>query len=58
MKTMITIFADKGKVLTDGEVFGTVISLAEGETADDFREITEEEYKEIMEAEANKESEV
>lgn len=52
MKTMLTIFADEGKVLTNGEIFGTVISLAEGESTDKFYEITEEEYEEILKAEA------
>lgn len=48
MKTMITIFADEGKILTDGENFGTTISLAEGESVDKYTEITKEEYEEIL----------
>lgn len=51
MRTMITIFADKGKVLTNGKIYGTTISLAEGMSADEFHEITEEEYNEITERE-------
>ena len=51
MKTMITIFADEGKVLTDGEIYGTTISLAEGKTAEAFREITQEEYDSILASE-------
>ena len=50
MKTMVTIFADEGKVLTNGEIFGTVISLAVGESADRYYEITEEEYEEVLKA--------
>lgn len=51
MKQMITLFADSGKVLTDGTVFGTTISLAEDETAENYYEITEEEYEAIREEE-------
>lgn len=49
MKKMLTIYADEGKVLTDGEVYGTTISLAEGMDESKFYEITEEEYKRILE---------
>ena len=45
MKTMITILADEGMILTNGEVYGTTISLAKGETAENFTEITLEEYE-------------
>lgn len=55
MKSMITIFADKGKILTDGSVYGEVISLAVGKSAEDFYEITIEEYEQIM-AEQEKEA--
>ena len=54
MKTMITLYADEGMILTDGENFGTTMQLAEGRTAEDIREISMEEYEEILEAEAKK----
>lgn len=44
MRKMITLYAEEGKFLTDGNVYGTTISLAEGETAENFYEITREEY--------------
>ena len=46
--TVNVIKADEGKILTDGEVFGRVIYLAKGRTADEFYEITEAEYEEIQ----------
>lgn len=51
MKTRTVIYADEGKVLTDGEIYGTQIFLAEGQSAEDFHEITQEEYEEITKEE-------
>ena len=45
MKTRIVITADEGMVLTNGEIYGKTIYLAEGTNPDDFYEISEEEYK-------------
>ncbi len=44
----ITIRADEGKWLTDGENYGKTISLAEGVTIDDYYEITNKEYETII----------
>lgn len=44
----ITIRADEGKRLTDGENYGKTMSLAEGVTVDNYYEITNEEYEVIM----------
>lgn len=44
----ITIRADEGKWLTDGEIFGKTISLADGVNMENFYEITDEEYEKIQ----------
>lgn len=47
--TTIKIEADEGKILTDGTTYGSVIFLGAGKSANDFWEITQEEYDKIME---------
>lgn len=48
MKTRKTLYADGGKILTNGEIYGKQIFLADGVSETDFYEITEEEYKRVM----------
>ena len=50
MKTenYIMIKADEGKVLTNGVVYGKTILLGNGDKAENYHEITDEEYWEIM----------
>ena len=48
MKILKTIYADEGMILTDGEVYGKQILLAEDVSEADFREITEAEYEAIL----------
>ena len=50
MKTenYIMLKADEGKVLTNGEVYGKVIVLGNGDVAENYHEITDEEYCELM----------
>lgn len=43
-----SIKAKEGYILTDGEIYGTEIFLAEGMSAEDFHEIPKEEYEELM----------
>ncbi len=49
MRKIIT--ATDGHIFTDGEIFGTVIYLAEGTDGSDFYEITLEEYNAILTSE-------
>ena len=48
MKTRKIIYADEGKMLTNGEIYGKQIFLAEGVSEADFYEIPEEEYRSIL----------
>ena len=51
MKTRTIIYADEGMILTDGETYGTTIFLAEGESGDLYKEITREEYEQMLNSE-------
>ena len=48
------ICASEGKVLTNGEIYGKQIYLAEGVDPNAFYEITDEEYAQRIEALENK----
>ncbi len=48
MKTRKVIYADEGKVLTDGKIYGKRIYLGEGIDVDKFYEISDAEYAEIL----------
>lgn len=52
MKTRKILYSDEGKVLTNGEIYGSVIYLAENDNGSDFYEITQAEYDEIQRKEA------
>ena len=46
--TRIKLTASEGMTLTDGETYGKEIYLADTEKAENWREITDEEYAEIL----------
>jgi hypothetical protein len=55
--TMIKLVATEGMILTNGEAYGKEVFLSNTDSADNWHEITEEEYNAIQEAEL-KETEV
>lgn len=48
MKIRKTLYADKGKILTNGIDYAEIRHLFEGEDESSFYEITEAEYKAIL----------
>ena len=54
MKERKVLYAEEGRVLTDGQTYGKVIFLADGENGYNFYEITDEEYENIMKSQDEK----
>lgn len=54
MKQRITLYAENGMILTDGENYGRIIHLSVDADAEKWHEITEAEYEQII-AEAERE---
>lgn len=52
MRTRTVLYADDGMVLTDGEIYGKQIFLADGADESRFHEITDAEYDAVMERQA------
>ena len=46
------LVAREGYIYTNGETYSHIIRLGVNDSADNWHEITEEEYKKILEAEA------
>ena len=49
MKIRNVLYADEGKVLTNGEIYGKIIYLADDVDPTTYYEITDEEYTAILE---------
>lgn len=49
MKQRNVLYAENGKVLTNGTEYGTVIYLADGVSPSDYYEITQDEFNAILE---------
>ena len=50
-ETYIMLTADEGKVLTNGSVYGRVIALGKGDNPADYYEISDREYKAVLQEE-------
>ena len=50
MKQKVTLYAEEGKILTDGVHYARVAYLMEGDDGSAWHEIPEEEYNAIMAA--------
>ena len=48
MRVRKTLYADEGKVLTNGTIYGRQIHLAEGLDESTFYEIAEAEYDKVL----------
>ena len=48
MKERVILYAEEGMVLTDGEIYGKTIYLADDKDKSSFTEITDEEYEKIL----------
>ena len=53
MEKRVVLYADNGKVFTNGTDYGKIIYLADGVNPDDYYEITDEEYNKILEEQNN-----
>ena len=42
------LYANEGKILTDGQIYGKIIYLAKNKDESDFYEIAIEEYEKIL----------
>jgi hypothetical protein len=46
--TRTVLIADDGKMLTDGEIYAKSVELGDWDKAENYHEITTEEYEQIM----------
>ena len=52
MTKRVILYADEGKVLTDGNTYGTEIYIGDSVDENTFKEITQEEYEKILSEQA------
>lgn len=48
LQTIVTLTASEGHILTDGESYGRIVYLAQGDEGEKWYEITEAEYEAKM----------
>lgn len=48
MKERVILYAEEGMVLTDGNIYGKTIYVADDKDKNEFSEITDEEYEKIL----------
>lgn len=48
LQTIVTLTASEGHILTDGESYGKIVYLAQGDEGEKWYEITEAEYEAKM----------
>ena len=53
-QTYIMLTAEDGKILTNGETFGRIVSLGNGDVPENWREVDEAEYTAYLAAEEQK----
>lgn len=47
-KTYVMLTADEGMILTNGEVYGKVIALGNGDAPENYREISQADYEAFL----------
>lgn len=53
-QTVTILRADDGKILTNGNAYGATVALGVGDSADNWHEISLEEYATILDAEESR----
>lgn len=48
--TYVMLTADDGMILTNGKVYGKIIVLGNGDSAENYHEISDEEFRAVEEA--------